>query len=91
MIGHARFSISTVQPIPFTTCCTCALTPFNSRSELRTHVKILPRNANERRSISHAIWPILESVQKDDDLTRHRPLAIELSSRVVDHLVEEVA
>jgi len=32
---------------------------------LLTYVKILPQNANKYRSISHAIWPILEPVQKE--------------------------
>lgn len=38
--------------------------PVTSRAELLTHVKILTQNANEDWSISHAIWPILELVQK---------------------------
>jgi hypothetical protein len=35
------------------------------RVETLTHVKIPPQNVNEDPSISHAIWPILEPVQKE--------------------------
>lgn len=39
--------------------------PFDTgRTELLTLAKILTQNANERRSISRTIWPILEPAQK---------------------------
>jgi len=49
-----------------------------SCAELLTHFNILPRNANECRSISQVIWPILELVQKEVFMKLFTSIAIGL-------------